>query len=307
MRHGENWILDAMYIDDLRMRNRISFEVWERISSTPEEDQMYGLFPGIKCRFVELFINNRYAGLYCLNEKLDERLLQFTSDQYELGGVIYKAIDWSDGSTGFESYDSVPPDHYLWDGWEIIYPDHKYEWEPLAALRSFVVQSNDEVFKDEIGNLIDLDNAVDYYLFINLLLAYDNTGKNTFLTRYSEHSRFFIIPWDIEASWGRMWDGTDSNTWGILDNNLFKRLIYTDAEDFNQRLYSTWNEYRETAFHEDSLMLPIHKYYTLLKNSGAIERENSRWEGVSIDLDQEYSYIDEWLEARLEYLDDQFD
>lgn len=307
MRYGEDWILDAMYIDDLRMRNKISFELWEKISSTPDEDQMHGIFPGIHCEFVELFINNRYSGLYCLNEKLDEHILQFTRNQYELGGVMYKAIDWADGSTSFEIYNSDPPDHFLWDGWEIIYPEHENAWNPLAELRNFVVHSSDASFKDEIVTLIDLENAIEYYLFMNLLLAYDNTGKNTYLARYSEQSPFFIMPWDIEASWGRMWDGADSNTWGIVYNNLFKRLIETDAEEFNDRLCSRWDEYRETLFHEDSLMLPIGNYYTLLKNSGAIERENTRWPDSLIDFDQEYLYISEWLEARLDYLDGHFD
>ena len=52
MRPGEDWILDAMYIDGLRMRNKVSFELWEKISSTPEEDAKPEVFPGIESRFV---------------------------------------------------------------------------------------------------------------------------------------------------------------------------------------------------------------------------------------------------------------
>ena len=38
MRPGEDWILDAMYIDDLRMRNKLSFDVWKIISLDEQVD-----------------------------------------------------------------------------------------------------------------------------------------------------------------------------------------------------------------------------------------------------------------------------
>ncbi len=57
---------------------------------------------------------------------------------------------------------------------------------------------------------------------------------------------------------------------------------------------------------EDSLIQPIKKYYEILKNSGAISRENARWAEANIDLDLEYEYISEWIHGRLEYLDAYF-
>jgi len=305
MRFGEKWILDAMFIDNLRMRNKLSFELWERLSSIPEEDIRNDVSPGIRCKYVELFLNNSYSGLYCLNEKLDIRLLQFKHNQFELGGVLYKAFDWAKGATRFEIYNSDPPGRSLWDGWELIYPEDEYQWGPLAELRSMVVQSNDSIFRSEIGTLFDLSNAVDYYLFINLLLAYDNTGKNTFLARYTNLSRFFLMPWDMEATWGRMWEGSNSETFGTINNHLIYRLVETDAEGFNNKVASQWEDLRSSLFHKDTLKSQIDKYYMQLKNNGVIERENARWE-LQIELEEEYLYILEWMEARLRYMDRHF-
>jgi len=305
MRFGEDWILDAMFIDNLRMRNKLSFEIWERLSSIPEEDRRNDVIPGIHCKYVELFLNNRYFGLYCLNEQLDTRLLQFKHNQFELGGVLYKAIDWAKGSTRFEIYNSDPPENTIWEGWELIYPENDYQWAPLAELRSMVVQSDDSTFMSEIGSKFDVSNAIDYYLFINLLLAYDNTGKNTFLARYTNLSRFFLMPWDLEATWGRMWEGSNSETFGIVENHLIHRLIETDTEGFNNEVSSQWDELRNTLFHKDTLISHIDGYYTLLKNNGVIERENARWD-LQIGLEEEYLYILDWLEARLRFMDRHF-
>lgn len=307
MAYHEDWILDAMYIDNFRMRNKISFELWKKMSQAPSEDHRDYLVPGIECRMVELILNNRYEGIYNLNEKLDARLLQYKSDQYEKGGVLYKGIAWSDGSTRFETYNSEPPQDYLWDGWEQIYPDHYHSWNALAELRKLIVYAEDDEFESRIVSMIDLDNLVDYYLFINLIRAFDNAGKNTFLARYTDQSRFFIVPWDMDASWGIWWDGTKTGSDGMIENQLFIRLKETDAGDFNQRLESAWNQYRSTIFSEESLLSSISKYYTAMSSSGAFYRENSRWDDISIDPQMEYEHISTWIEGRLHYLDEKFD
>jgi len=307
MRFMEDWILDAMYVDNLRMRNKVSFELWKKLGHIPLEDQRDLIFPGIECRLVEVVINNRYHGLYNLSEKLDPKLLQYDKDQYKKGGVLYKAIYWSAGATRFETLSSEPPDSTYWDGWEQIYPEQYIFWDALADLRKLIVSSEDAVFESRIGSVIDLDNAVDYYLFINLLKAYDNSGKNTFLSRYSYQSRFFIIPWDMDASWGIWWDGEKANSGGHIENQLFIRLMETNAGGFKDQVLSSWEQYREGIFSKDSLLLPFSQYHKAMLLNGAYERENMRWEEISIDPDMEYEYISNWIEARLRFLDDKFD
>ena len=159
----------------------------------------------------------------------------------------------------------------------------------------------------KIDTLLNLDAAADYYLFTNLLMAHDNIIKNYFLTRYAGESRFLMMPWDLEASWGIMWHGGESSTEGILKNNLYKRLMELDVEEFNDLLEDRWEHYRESIFQLDSLLAPALFYTDLLKQSGAIERENNRWEGVDIDIDQELQYFTQWTALRLEYLDQDFD
>lgn len=307
MAYMEDWILDAMYIDELRMRNKISFELWKKMSHPPAEDQKDYLIPGIECRMVELVLNNRYHGIYSLNEKLDERLLQYGNDQDKQGGVLYKAIEWANGATLFETYNSEPPEDLYWDGWEQVFPESYYNWNPLSELRKLIVTADDEEFEQRIGSMIDLDNVVDYYLFVNLIGAFDNAGKNTYLARYTDQSRFFIVPWDMDGSWGIWWNGEKANYEGLIENQLFNRLQETNAGDFNHRLSSAWDLYRSTLFEEDSLIIPIQEYQAIWISSGAIQRENKRWEEVSIDPQSEYEHISEWLEERLDYLDERFD
>jgi len=305
MRYCEDWILDPMFIDALRVRNKLSFELWNKMTHNPK------LGPGsektgIQMEYVELFLNNRYHGLYCLGEKMDETLIGFSSNQDEEGGVMYKAIEWEEGATMFENYTSEPPLSLYWSGWEQIYPDNRFMWNPLDELRRTVVQADDNSFKSRIGTLLDLENAADYYLFLNLILAYDNTGKNTYYARNSEQSPLIIIPWDVEASWGKMFNMENSNTTGILGNQLFNRLIELNVDGFADSIELKWKEYRSSLFSNDSLLNPITRYHDLIKKSGAMERENNRWAEPEIDYDLEYRYISGWIEGRLSFLDGHF-
>jgi hypothetical protein len=307
MRSGEDWILDAMYVDPLRMRNKVSFELWEKMWENGSHIPFLTMNPGMQSRYMELFINQRYMGLYCLFEKLDEHLLHLAGAGSWTGEVLYKAFHWTGGATAFTTYNHEPGNAMTWEGWEQIYPEHDYYWEPLAELRKSVLYDPDELFMERIDSLMSLDAAAEYYLFVNLLLAHDNIIKNYLLARYADTTSFLWLPWDLEGSWGIMWDGAPCSSGGFLHNGLFDRLLELDEIDFMDVLEYKWEYYRAGIFQQDSLTAPFIDYADLLGCSGAIERENQRWPGVEIDLDAELVYLLQWIPQRLENLDQVFD
>ena len=72
---------------------------------------------------------------------------------------------------------------------------------------------------------------------------------------------------------------------------------------------------RNSHFCADSLKERFHHYFDLFAESGAAQRETQRWsEGggddvlqmPQLDFDDERSYIDEWIDKRLEFLDNLF-
>jgi hypothetical protein len=307
MRPGEDWIMDAMYVDPLRMRSKVSFELWEKMWENEIHAPFLTTNPGMQGRHIELFINQRYMGLYSLSEKLDEHLLHLAKGSTWSGEALYKAFHWEGGATAFTTYNHEPGNAMTWEGWEQIYPEHDYFWEPLAAFRKSVLYDPDEVFSERIGSLMNLDVAAAYYIFVNLLMADDNIIKNYFLARYSDTSSFLWLPWDLEGSWGIRWDGTANPSEGFLHNGLFDRLLELDALDFMDMLEHKWKHYRTEIYLEDSLSAPFIRHADLLKRSGAIARENKRWPGVDIDLDAELAYLLQWIPHRLEHLDQIFE
>lgn len=305
MAYCEDWILDAMYIDELRMRNKFSFEIWNKMETMQEGNLQEKKRTGIKMEYVELFLNQRYYGLYCLGEKMDEQLLDFSYAQDEAGGVFYKTYGWHEGSTTFRSYLNEPVLSMEWDGWEQIFPEDYFYWDPLSDMRKLVTVAADDAFGKRIDSVLDLQNAANFYLFLNLLKAWDNVGKNIFLARYTESSKFFFLPWDLEATMGRTWEMKDSNPYGIVGNGLHERLISLNTMAYNETLSEMWSSYRASVLHRDALVQDVEDHYLLLRKNGVMSRENERW-GLEIDIDYEYNYMVKWIEERLLVLDGHF-
>src|SRR5690606_6876128 len=91
---------------------------------------------------------------------------------------------------------------------------------------------------------------------LNLLRATDNTGKNTYIGKYSENTKYFYVPWDLDGSFGTIWDGTNDNTTtDLLSNGFYNRLEYDCSSDgFRVNLKNKWLKLRSTVITHNSIM-----------------------------------------------------
>lgn len=283
---NSNWILDGMITDNLKGKNKIASNIWLNI---PGEKHF-----GIQLSYIELFINNEHQGLYCLGEKINNELLNLSNNE----ALLYKAIGWT-GPRCFEESSAHIPTIDRWDGWvqKYPFPNQRINWVPLAELRNLIVNSNDEKFISEISNNIDIDNFIDYYLFLNLIGGEDNLGKNIYLTRSFISDPLSIIPWD--------YDKTFSTSLIISNNRLYQRLITLNPINFNQKLKDRWFSLRNNNFSADNLLNIFETTLNQLDQSNIIQIENNKW-NTNINIQEEHIIINTWLLDRLNRLDDYY-
>ncbi len=347
LRSDNNWILDAMAIDNARMRNRVSTDLWLDFSAKPYQTQYKPkAVNGTRGRFVEVFLNGRYAGIYCMTEKVDRKQLQLrkliesenSSEADTVRGVLYKSVNWSYSvlmghEPDVKSYpktevSSASTLSESWDNWEAKYPDlsdaQSIDWEPLRKLVNLVAASNRADFFKYLEDYFDLPVWRDYYLFVELLLATDNHGKNEYLYNYdiTKYNKFSVCPWDLDGTWGMRWDGSETLTadatqnyitflWNYEhgENNFYRLLSLYDYNDWNDSLASRYAQLRPNWFHPDSLYQRFASYRQLFKQSGADVREVSAWnnaDGISLKFDTELNYLNNWIHQRVATLDKQY-
>ena len=179
-------------------------------------------------------------------------------------------------------------------------------WDALYEYLDFAIYASDEDFKTWIFSRIDKGSVIDYFIFINIIKAVDNYGKNIIMTKHDKTSSFLMIPWDLDATWGRRWDSYCVSAVSILTNRFYERLFTLDPEGFTESLKLRWNEVRNTLVDEETIFGKIAQYKTVLVLSGAIDRENKVWPSHPLNLYWEEYEMQQWYSTRLLYLDNYF-
>ena len=306
LREDDDWILDALYNEPLRINSFITHKLWLDINELYYKDLEPEAKSGADVMYVEVSINGEYNGIYMLSEEIDRKQLKLRrNDDESIKGELYKAYAWDDAVL-YNNPDAIPNNaSSTWSGFEYRYPNDVIDWSNIEELVKFVANSSDEEFIAQVGQRFDLENLMDYYILLNLPRILDNRGKNIYLCRYDVGEPYFFAPWDLDGSWGLLWNGNnDSVTEGALTNNLYDRLIATNAQEFRQRISEKWNEYRQTLISDSALDERINMAHDFLMDNGIYEKEASTWDYEYSEGDLDYLF--EWLEDRLEFLDNYF-
>ena len=304
MRSDDDWILDAIHNEPLRMRSHLSYQLWTEIYRPyylQEEPKAKAV---VTTRYCEVFINDRYKGVYLVSEQVDRKLLKLKKQKGDTTrGELFQGARY----LGASSFDSIPQKkNYLlsWGGYDIKYPvPTNTPWDDLYAFTDFVLHSDDTAFAKEISSRFQMENVIDYFLFINALRAPDNMGKNIYVARYKEDEPYFYVPWDLDGTFGTIYSGKRiATTDDFLTNGLLRRLIAVNPDNFIQRFQNRWIELRKGIFETKALQQRQSEIYASLKDNLLYGREQQRW--PTFIHDQEgLEYMQTWTEKRLLFLD----
>ncbi len=320
----DNLILDAMYNDKARMRTRLCFDLWNRIDSIPYEvSQGHSKLNGTQGRFVEVFVNGAYNGLYCITDKINRRKLDLVKTETaangkpEFHGMLYKATGWSDETHFINVDDNANTANTLWwCEWEQKYPDDSVQmanWFPLKNLIKFAAPATNPSkinFASHLCKKFYLQNLTNFMLFLNVLNINDNNCKNTYISFRdvnAPNAAALITPWDLDASMGRNWDGSILDSFGfenqVNDCGLFKRLFDGSPNYYRENFRDTWIRLKNGVLSTDSVNARILAYKELLYTSGAWGREMTRWPNSVAGIKSETEYMMDWYARSVKHTD----
>lgn len=330
MREDDDWILNAVYQDDTHIREKVAADLWNEVNDL-EEMPVYTSH----MEFVEVFLNNEYRGLYCLQEPVDKKQLGLHN-----GDILYKIKDWAEDhgkslhpcvlesdferAKGTDELDSS-------DGWlhaQVKFPKSSLPntiWDPFHTYFDFVY--NDLSYEDmlEDGISIDWDNAAVYHLFVLITNAEDNIWKNVYLCAIRSDDGYVMRSdiWDLNYTFGNVFYYPTGDT--ALSTRYMRfnastatkvqhayNLTYTyealgnyDSERAQSLLKEKYANWRESGVSADSLCEAADTCLSQIKNSGALLREENKWPGY--DIEDGVENMEEWIRARMDCLDEYFD
>ena len=323
LRKDDSWILDAGQADVFRLRNLIATELWNDFATKPYyTDKEPDALSGVRGKVVEVYLNDEYRGIYSFMENMDRKQMKLKKfdENGLIRGVLWKSKGYDSSMMTIvpESYDNKEP---MMDVFEAKYPDlndlDSTDYSTLWNAINFVVNSSDEEFRQHVHEYFDIPVIIDYYLFVYVLNALDNRGKNMYWAVYDQTKDKMITPavWDLDISMGaksalqydKDFISPEYDPGDVL--YLITRLKNLNVDDFNNKVRNRYVELRKTVFSIHSLQQRYEYYYDLLVTSGAAEREAEKWSmdsdvcGEIIDFDLEILFIKFWITRRIIQMD----
>ena len=318
LRSDDEWILNAMYSDASKIRDKLSADLWNSFGSKRTELPEAKL--GTDLVYVEVFFNQEYWGVYGLMEPVDSKQLDLKKEG-EASHVeySYKSVTPQDISTeelirtglfekelaGYE----LKGNHTAID---------RTSWEPLFSYLELRDLTDNETFAQQAPALIDTEGAINVWIYLQAALGIDNRGKNMYYVAKSngQSEKMYFVPWDMDLTWGdSLKESTGKNPWEVgLFPNLYSerinwpigdRLVELDVEDTRERIRERWKLLREGPFSDESLVQSIDGLVHEVRDSGALTRDRQRWPDSNSHAD--YELFKRMTLYRMKILDYYFD
>ena len=327
LRDDNSWLLDAGQMDFLRVRNRVSTDLWLDMARRPwYADSLPNVHNGSRGQMVEVLLNGSYVGIYNMCEPIDRKqmkLKRYDEENKVFHGLLWTGFKWSHTVT-MSSPAPRSPRSDQWDGFEQKYPDKdeigRVNWTALERAVYFANRSQNlkKLRADSMGYYFDLPVMQDYYIFIVTLQALDNESKNIYYACYDtqDNNRLTMVPWDLDVCLGQNYAPGINMPEMVMPEREVDWIYHLPMagmmriKSYNDEVLARYKELRKTVLNTDSLVNRYRAAVDELGHSGAATREELRWSGDTdlagkeLNIEQEMEYVEDWIRRRMAFLDE---
>ena len=312
MRKDGDWILYPAYNDQEKIRNVFSSNLW---FNSCAGNNSFGMNNGMEYRYVELFMNHRYWGLYAVGYPIDAKQMGIMPERnghYE--EFLFKQKAW--GPTDRNYYDIG---NFLMSVIKMIKPDENYG---LSIMEMYF----EDIYTGCRNGMYNYDeiNAIDMWLFTKMLQGTDcinhpgqiNNIIYTIKTTNNER-KLIYTPWDMDATWGnesglvsiayRM--APTDNSMEMTMNPVSVLMNKDTGLRLRGKIKERYFELRKEYWSDQVMDALIDGFEQDIYGSGAYARDAERWphggyQDPELGLSLFRTYVHERLRSLDQYIGD---
>lgn len=189
--------LHADYKDYSNMRNFLILNLFDYLGS-----------PSSKIQHVTYEVNNEPYGIYTQTEQIDK---EYLSRYGRTPLTLYKATNH-----GALMAPAVHDEYYgvIWQ----MEGGNDPEYNELRGFMNKCMYWSRADFDANIGNLIDVDNFLNFFAVHFVFVGMDNFTKNIYLNKNSNSLKYELFPWDNEGTFANSAIGVFDST--LVDYNM---------------------------------------------------------------------------------------
>lgn len=330
----EDWVLYAPYSDKSLLRNALTYHLGAKMGNWQP-----------RFRFVEVYLNGNYHGIYMLIEKIKR-----DKNRVDINKLNPDEISGNDLTGGYilkvDKIHDLSPDEFFYTfptntyqnarnyAFTYEYPDYD---EIVIQQKNYISQYltdfenalNGPGFKDPVNGFrkyMDIGSFADFQIIQELANNVDGYRYSTFFykKRDSDGGKLFAGPlWDFDLCYGNVDYAPDrlaTNKW-LYPNygpnegycmHWWARLF--EDWDYKSHVSRRWIELRNNSFKTDSILNFINQTAEYLGE--AVDRNFNRWPILNTYVwpnayigntyQNETDYLKNWISYRLSWLDQSF-
>ncbi len=313
------YTLKANYVDYSQSRNIVSGQLYSQIVHSRDiEDEVFQLQNGgaVDGFPILIYINGSYHGIYTLNIAKDN-LFRMEDDDPDNEGTIKQALltanDMceetflekninSDFTSSHYELEFCSTEDTIGDEWVV---------ESFNNMITFINANDGEDFKNEIGDYVNVGHTIDSMIYTWLIGAEDNLANNILWATY-DGVHWFSSMYDMDDSWGMVWDGesyyepgiflpSDSSGQPLTRNVLWKKIY----ENFRDEIVERYFELRKSVMNITNIENVFSAF--LAKIPDVVRKaEQNKWINVPSQDTNNYDQIIAFAKAHFELYDEYF-
>lgn len=305
-----NFVLKADYNDILHARNVVGAKLWSKVvqsrndyDTLPKElknSPNHGAIDGFPVR---VYINGKYSGLY--NWIIPKCDWMVGMNSANTNHVLLSA-EFNDN--GDVAYQNNPCNfNTLWDGSEDYFSVEvgKNSAGLVNSLNNiiFSIRHNDQpVFE----HVLDIQSAIDYFIFQEVILGTDGLAKNMLLATYDMH-KWYLSAYDMDSTFDLDWNGQileyyDSDMPDAPYNNRFSSLLQYIWNNYYDAYVERYTELRKSVLSYSSIIEEFEKYIGIFGEDVYIQ-DTAIYPDIPSVTDNTLESLRDFVRNRLKYLD----
>lgn len=310
-----NFVLKADYIDILHARNVVSAKLWgkvvksrsdydtlpEGLRNSPNNGAIDG-FP------IKVFINGEYQGLY--NWTIPKCDWMFGVDGKNLNHFVLCAETNDNGNT---SYRYNPCNfNQPWSGidgenWSIeVGEGNDSLTNNLNTLIEAVATSHIPLLEE----VLDVQSAIDYFVFQDIILGTDGLAKNMILIKY-DGLKWYLSAYDMDSTFDLDWQGQILNCYnaGLNSvppfNNKYSQLLVLLLNEYPSEMRDRYIQLRNGVLSEQSIISEFEEYVGIFGEDLYIQ-DTTLYPNIPSVTTNTLKGIRSFIVSRLAFLDSKY-
>lgn len=308
-----NFVLKADYNDILHARNVVGAKLWGKVvASRPDYDTLpeklrnspnNGAIDGFH---VKVYVDGKYNGLYNWTIPKCDWMVGMNSAN---ANHVLLSAEFNDN--GDVTYQNNPCNfNTLWDGSE------DYFSVEVGENRAELVSSLNEVIAAIINTdsaalerSLDINGAIDYFIFQEIILGTDGLAKNMLLATY-DMTKWYLTAYDMDSTFDLDWNGEILGGYASEMphppyNNEYSSLLMYIQDNYYNAYVERYIELRKSVLSYSSIIEEFEKYIDIFGEDIYIQ-DTAIYPNIPSVTSNTLNSLRNFVSDRLKHLDDYY-